>query len=318
MHARGGRDLARLQGLPLDRSGAAGGPHGRLRSCISATANLNADLCGLGRRRYRRARRRRNHPQLFDGKQLRVRREGLTRAHSRRSGLGARRAAAQCLRSRRPHGGDGRLRRRASAGGTRARAQPSDLGVGRRPSGLHPGFDSPGRGDYKLAALAARFRRLSLLEATPDDIPAAGRPRTRIRMANTSSARKATRVIARRTAINKARRSRLRNTVRTVEEAIASGDREKAIEALEVAEPMIQRSAQRGIVHRNAADRKVSRLTKRVAQLGKSSPARRLSRAAGSLPGFSRLDELKSRGNRIIVCGQRDCLVFPDLRVANV
>lgn len=88
-------------------------------------------------------------------------------------------------------------------------------------------------------------------------------------MANTSSAQKATRVIARRTAINKARRSRLRNTVRTVEEAIASGDREKAIAALKVAEPMIQRSAQRGIVHRNAADRKVSRLTKRVAQLGK-------------------------------------------------
>ncbi len=88
-------------------------------------------------------------------------------------------------------------------------------------------------------------------------------------MANTSSAQKATRVIARRTAINKARRSRLRNTVRTVEEAIASGDREKAIEALKVAEPLIQRSAQKGIVHRNAADRKVSRLTKRVAQLGK-------------------------------------------------
>jgi small subunit ribosomal protein S20 len=88
-------------------------------------------------------------------------------------------------------------------------------------------------------------------------------------MANTSSAQKATRVIARRTAINKARRSRLRNTVRTVEEAIASGDRDKAVEALKMAEPIIQRSAQKGIVHRNAADRKVSRLTKRVAQLGK-------------------------------------------------
>jgi small subunit ribosomal protein S20 len=88
-------------------------------------------------------------------------------------------------------------------------------------------------------------------------------------MANTSSAQKATRVIARRTAINKARRSRLRNTVRTVEEAIASGDRDKAVEALKMAEPSIQRSAQKGIVHRNAADRKVSRLTKRVAQLGK-------------------------------------------------
>jgi small subunit ribosomal protein S20 len=98
---------------------------------------------------------------------------------------------------------------------------------------------------------------------------AAGRPRTRIRTANTSSAQKATRVIARRTAINKARRSRLRNTVRTVEEAIASGDRDKAVEALKMAEPIIQRSAQKGVVHRNAADRKVSRLTKRVSQLGK-------------------------------------------------
>lgn len=88
-------------------------------------------------------------------------------------------------------------------------------------------------------------------------------------MANTTSAQKATRVIARRTEINKARRSRLRNTVRKVEEAIASGDPTKAIEALKAAEPIIQRSAQKGIVHRNAANRKVSRLTKRVAQLGK-------------------------------------------------
>ncbi len=88
-------------------------------------------------------------------------------------------------------------------------------------------------------------------------------------MANTTSAQKATRVIARRTEVNKARRSRLRNSVRKVEEAIASGDAGKALEALQAAEPIIQRSAQKGIVHRNAASRKVSRLTKRVAQLGK-------------------------------------------------
>jgi len=88
-------------------------------------------------------------------------------------------------------------------------------------------------------------------------------------MANTTSAQKATRVIARRTEINKARRSRMRNSVRKVEEAIASGDRDKAIEAMKVAEPMLQRSSQKGIVHRNAANRKVSRLTKRIAQLGK-------------------------------------------------
>ena len=88
-------------------------------------------------------------------------------------------------------------------------------------------------------------------------------------MANTTSAQKATRVIARRTEINKARRSRMRNTVRKVEEAIAAGDAGKALEALRAAEPLIQRSAQKGVVHRNAANRKVSRLTKRVAQLGK-------------------------------------------------
>jgi small subunit ribosomal protein S20 len=88
-------------------------------------------------------------------------------------------------------------------------------------------------------------------------------------MANTSSARKATRVIARRTAINKARRTLLRNSMRNVEEAIASGDRGKALEALKEAEPVIMRSAQKGVVHRNTASRKVARLTKRVTTLGK-------------------------------------------------
>ena len=86
-------------------------------------------------------------------------------------------------------------------------------------------------------------------------------------MANTSSARKATRKIARRTEINKARRSHLRTFVRTVEEAIAAGDRDKALAALKVAEPVIMRSAQKGVLHRNAASRKVSRLNHRVAKL---------------------------------------------------
>lgn len=88
-------------------------------------------------------------------------------------------------------------------------------------------------------------------------------------MANTTSARKATRKIARRTEINKARRSKMRNFVRKVEEAIAAGDRAQALAALKEAEPMIVRSAQKGIVHRNAASRKVSRLTLRIAKLGK-------------------------------------------------
>jgi small subunit ribosomal protein S20 len=89
-----------------------------------------------------------------------------------------------------------------------------------------------------------------------------------IRMANTTSARKAARKIARRTEVNKARRSKLRTYLGRIEEAIASGDRTKAVAALKEAEPVIMRSAQKGVVHRNAASRTVSRLTTRVAKLG--------------------------------------------------
>jgi len=88
-------------------------------------------------------------------------------------------------------------------------------------------------------------------------------------MANTKSARKATRVIARRTEVNKARRSQLRSSVRKVEEAIASGDRAAATAELKAAEPVIMRAAQHGVVHKNNASRKVSRLAHRVAKLGK-------------------------------------------------
>jgi small subunit ribosomal protein S20 len=89
-------------------------------------------------------------------------------------------------------------------------------------------------------------------------------------MANTKSAKKATRQIARRTVVNKARRSRIRSTVRQVEEAIAAGDRSRAIAAMAEAEPAIIRAAQKGIVHRNAARRKVSRLAHRIAKLEKN------------------------------------------------
>ncbi|MCG6204758.1 30S ribosomal protein S20 [Rhodopseudomonas sp. HC1] len=88
-------------------------------------------------------------------------------------------------------------------------------------------------------------------------------------MANTSSAKKATRKIARRTAVNKSRRTQMRGTVRTVEEAIASGDRDAALKAMANAEPALMRAAQRNIIHRNTASRKVSRLASRIAQLGK-------------------------------------------------
>jgi small subunit ribosomal protein S20 len=88
-------------------------------------------------------------------------------------------------------------------------------------------------------------------------------------MANTSSARKAARKIARRTEINKARRTRMRSAVRTVEEAIASGDKNKALDAMKNAEPALMRAAQQGQVHKNSASRKVSRLSHQIAKLGK-------------------------------------------------
>jgi small subunit ribosomal protein S20 len=86
-------------------------------------------------------------------------------------------------------------------------------------------------------------------------------------MANTKSAQKAVRKIARRTAINKSRRSQMRTYVRKVEEAIAAKDPTAAVDALRNAEPLVARAAQKGILHRNTASRKISRLTKRVKAL---------------------------------------------------
>ncbi|PZN58767.1 MAG: 30S ribosomal protein S20 [Proteobacteria bacterium] len=87
-------------------------------------------------------------------------------------------------------------------------------------------------------------------------------------MANTSSAQKAARKIARRTAVNKHRRSRVRSFVRKVEEALASGDKAAAEAALRAAQPELMRAASKGVLHRNTASRKVSRLAQRVKSLG--------------------------------------------------
>ena len=86
-------------------------------------------------------------------------------------------------------------------------------------------------------------------------------------MANTPSAKKASRKIARRTEINRARKSRMRTFLRQVEEAIAGGSREEAAEALRQAQPEIMRAAQKGVVHKNTASRKISRLAQRVKAL---------------------------------------------------
>lgn len=86
-------------------------------------------------------------------------------------------------------------------------------------------------------------------------------------MANTSSAKKAARQMVRRTEINKARRSKVKSSVRKVEEAIASGDKAAAKAALKAAEPVLVSTAQKGVMHKKTASRKVSRLTARVNSL---------------------------------------------------
>ncbi|MBO6917116.1 MAG: 30S ribosomal protein S20 [Rhizobiaceae bacterium] len=83
-------------------------------------------------------------------------------------------------------------------------------------------------------------------------------------MANTTSAKKATRKIAARTAVNKSRRTRVRGFIRKVEEAIASGDQKAASEALRAAQPELMRAASKGVMHANTVSRKISRLSARV------------------------------------------------------
>ncbi len=87
-------------------------------------------------------------------------------------------------------------------------------------------------------------------------------------MANTPSAKKAARKIARQTATNKARRSRVRTYVRKVEEAIVAGDQTAANEAFKVAQPEIMRASNKGVIHANTASRKVARMNARIKALG--------------------------------------------------
>jgi len=89
-------------------------------------------------------------------------------------------------------------------------------------------------------------------------------------MANTPGAKKAVRKIERRTAVNKARRSRVRTYLRKFEEALAAGDAAVAKAAFIVAESELMRAVGKGVVHKNTGARKVSRL---AAQLKKLSAA---------------------------------------------
>ncbi len=87
-------------------------------------------------------------------------------------------------------------------------------------------------------------------------------------MANTDSARKRIRQTEKRTARNKARKSRVRTYVRKLEEAIATGDKAAAQEAFRAAQPEMQRAVTKGTLHANTVSRKISRLSARVKSLG--------------------------------------------------
>ena len=83
-------------------------------------------------------------------------------------------------------------------------------------------------------------------------------------MANTSSAKKAARSSARKAVVNRDRISKVRTSVRKVEEAIVGGKKVDAESALKLATTEVMRGAVKGVMHKNAASRKVSRLTHRV------------------------------------------------------
>ena len=87
-------------------------------------------------------------------------------------------------------------------------------------------------------------------------------------MANTPQSKKRARQNESRFTVNKARRSRIRTYLRKVEEAIASGDKEVAIAALRDAQPELMRGVTKGVLHKNTAARKMSRLSSRVKALG--------------------------------------------------
>ena len=88
-------------------------------------------------------------------------------------------------------------------------------------------------------------------------------------MPNMASSKQRVRTTAKRTAINTARKGRVRGYIRKVEEAISKGDKTAAQAALKAAEPEIMRGVTKGVLHKNTGSRKVSRLSHRVAKLGK-------------------------------------------------
>tara|TARA_B100001142_G_C14043060_1_gene542831 strand:+ start:443 stop:712 length:270 start_codon:yes stop_codon:yes gene_type:complete len=88
-------------------------------------------------------------------------------------------------------------------------------------------------------------------------------------MANSAQAKKRGRQIERRTEVNKARRSRIRTFLKKVDEALETGEEKLALDALKNAQPELMRGVSKGIMHKNTAARKMSRLSARVKSLSK-------------------------------------------------
>jgi small subunit ribosomal protein S20 len=86
-------------------------------------------------------------------------------------------------------------------------------------------------------------------------------------MAHHAAAKKSIRQTERRTVVNRARLSRVRNFIKKVESAIDAGDKKSAAAALKEAQPIVHRGVRAGVLHSNAASRKLSRLSARIKAL---------------------------------------------------
>ena len=86
-------------------------------------------------------------------------------------------------------------------------------------------------------------------------------------MANSPQARKRIRQTERRTDVNRARRGRIRTFIKGVEKALEAGDAAAAAEALKLAEPEVMRGVSKGVIAKNTASRKISRLSQRIRTL---------------------------------------------------
>ena len=93
------------------------------------------------------------------------------------------------------------------------------------------------------------------------------------KMANTSSAKKAVRKIARRTVVNRARRSQMRTQVRKAEEALVAGDAGAAKPVVVLTESTLMRAAQKGVIHKNTAARRVAQLARKMKYLAQGAAA---------------------------------------------